>query len=132
MAELEIIATPRRRLGLRPLHVVGIALVLVALWLGFSALGTSLTPYVSVAEAEGAPGRAVQVKGYPRGAGSVSDDGVFHFTMEDDFGKPIEVEFRDPKPGNFEQAISIVAVGSFDAVRNVFVADDLLVKCPSK
>jgi cytochrome c-type biogenesis protein CcmE len=36
------------------------------------------------------------------------------------------------KPSNFEQAVSIVAIGHYDASRGVFLADDLLVKCPSK
>lgn len=131
MTEFEVIA-PSRRSGVRPLHLVGLALIALALWLGMSALGKSLTPYVSVAEAESAAGQAVQVKGYPRGSAPPADDGVFRFQLEDDFGRALQVEYRQPKPGNFDQAISVVAVGSYDAGRQVFVADDLLVKCPSK
>ncbi len=129
MSDLDM-SQSRPFLGLKPLHWIGLGLIGLAIWLGIGALGSSLTPYVNVAEAK-ASARAVQVMGYPQG-GSTYDEGVFRFTMKDELGQPIEVVSSQPKPGNFEQAISVVAIGSFDSSRNVFVADDLLVKCPSK
>ena len=129
MSELSIPAK-RGWLGLKPLHWIGLALIGLAIWLGVGALGSSLTPYVNVSEAK-ASGRAVQVMGYPEGGGSYAD-GAFRFSMKDDMGQPIEVVYSQPKPGNFDQAISVVAIGAYDSSRNVFVADDLLVKCPSK
>lgn len=42
------------------------------------------------------------------------------------------VRYHGVKPANFEDAISIVAIGNFDATRNEFAAGKLLVKCPSK
>ena len=129
MSEISI-ATKRPFLGLKPLHWVGLALIGLAVWLGVGALGSSLTPYVNVSEAK-ASERAVQVMGYPQGTGSYND-GVFRFSMKDEMGQTIEVMSNQPKPGNFEQAISVVAIGAFDQRQNVFVADDLLVKCPSK
>ncbi|MGH9361973.1 MAG: cytochrome c maturation protein CcmE, partial [Thermoanaerobaculia bacterium] len=36
------------------------------------------------------------------------------------------------KPANFEDAISIVAIGRYDQAGGEFAADQLLVKCPSK
>ncbi len=129
MTEFEMIH-PTREGGIKPLYLVGLGLIVLALVLGFNALGESLTPYVNVAEARSANG-AVQVMGFPRGSGAI-DNGVFRFTMEDEQGQPITVEYHQPKPGNFDQAVSVVAVGSFDPSRDVFVADDLLVKCPSK
>ncbi|KPL88911.1 cytochrome c maturation protein CcmE domain-containing protein [Herpetosiphon geysericola] len=120
--------TPRFRL--KPLHMVGIALLVLAGWLGFTSMGDSLTPYVNVSEAK-ASGRNVQVMGYPQNQGTV-EAGAFRFTMRDEMGQPIEVLYRQPKPGNFDQAISVVAIGAFDESEDIFVADDLLVKCPSK
>ena len=126
----EVITATERPSGFRPLHLIGLILIAGAVWLGISAMGSALTPYVNVSEAKSVSGN-VQVMGYPQNAGSV-DEGIFNFVMEDDFGEPIRVEFAQPKPGNFDQAVSVVAVGVFDQSRDVFVADELLVKCPSK
>ncbi|MEE9441365.1 MAG: cytochrome c maturation protein CcmE [candidate division Zixibacteria bacterium] len=42
----------------------------------------------------------------------------------------LKVIYGGVVPGNFEQATSVVAKGRYD--NGVFVADQLLVKCPSK
>ena len=42
------------------------------------------------------------------------------------------MRYKGVKPGNFEDAISIVAIGHFDEGAKQFEADKLLVKCPSK
>jgi cytochrome c-type biogenesis protein CcmE len=42
------------------------------------------------------------------------------------------VRYHGLRPANFEDAISIVAIGSWDAGANEFAARKLLVKCPSK
>lgn len=125
-------AVVRKRpfLGLKPLHWIGLGLIGLAIWLGVTSLGASLTPYVNVAEAKTAGGN-VQVMGYPQDHGTIKD-GEFRFMIKDEMGQPLEVVYRQPKPGNFDQAISVVAIGAFDSASNVFVADDLLVKCPSK
>lgn len=91
----------------------------------------SLTPYVSFAEAREAQ-RVVQVKGAPDHAGARLDPDMkaFCFTMTDPSGATMDVIFRGPKPGNFEQAESVVAIGQFQS--GVLEADQILVKCPSK
>ena len=131
MSDAKLLAPPRRMLGLKPLHWAGIILIGLAIWLGASALGTSLTPYVNVAEAK-ASGRAVQVMGFPMDQGAYTSDGAFSFSIKDEFGQPLQVRYNQPKPGNFDQAISVVAIGRYDEAQGVFLADDLLVKCPSK
>jgi cytochrome c-type biogenesis protein CcmE len=52
--------------------------------------------------------------------------------LQDENGKLVKVVSDDPRPANFEQAISIVAIGRYDQGEQAFMADDLLVKCPSK
>lgn len=44
----------------------------------------------------------------------------------------MKVVYTRPKPANFEQAVSLVAIGRHDMTKGVFLADDMLVKCPSK
>jgi len=58
--------------------------------------------------------------------------GRFVFMLQDGDGKQLKIISNDPRPSNFEQAISIVAIGRYDQGEQAFLADDLLVKCPSK
>ncbi|HKY61724.1 MAG TPA: cytochrome c maturation protein CcmE, partial [Gemmatimonadota bacterium] len=48
----------------------------------------------------------------------------------DDHGETLPVVYHGVKPANFEQATSVVAIGTYKG--DQFVADQLLVKCPSK
>ena len=50
--------------------------------------------------------------------------------LTDDEGGSLPVEYGGVKPGNFEEAVQIVAVGRYES--GVFHAEQLLVKCPSK
>jgi cytochrome c-type biogenesis protein CcmE len=54
----------------------------------------------------------------------------FSFYMADEDGAVRQVLFRNPKPANFEDADKVVVDGRFQG--DVFVADNILVKCPSK
>lgn len=128
-------ATPlpeRQRLTLRPLHLIGIGMIVLAIVLGYYGLQSSFRPYTtSVAEAMGS-GRSVQLAGFLGSKGEYRADGKFTFELQDKTGKHITVIYSQPKPSNFEQAVSIVAIGRYDNSGNAFIADDLLVKCPSK
>jgi cytochrome c-type biogenesis protein CcmE len=42
------------------------------------------------------------------------------------------VRYKGLKPANFEDAVSIVAIGHFDEKAKELEANKLLVKCPSK
>ena len=52
------------------------------------------------------------------------------FAMVDEDGNTLTVHYSGVKPGNFEEAVQIVAVGTY--LGGVFEAEQLLVKCPSK
>lgn len=112
------------------------ALLLVA-FTAFSAqsFNDSLTPYVPYDEARRAGERTVQVAGGLAAGSSRYDDAAhaLHFTLSDpETGDSLPVRYEGLKPANFEEAISIVAIGRYDAAGDVFHADKLLVKCPSK
>lgn len=55
---------------------------------------------------------------------------VFTFYMRDESGTVQKVEYNNPKPANFEEAEQVVVEGT--ASNGVFVAESILVKCPSK
>jgi cytochrome c-type biogenesis protein CcmE len=55
---------------------------------------------------------------------------LFSFHMRDEVGTVREVHYANPKPANFEDAEKLVIEGYADG--DVFVAEHILVKCPSK
>jgi cytochrome c-type biogenesis protein CcmE len=111
--------------------VAGLALIVGFIAFGAGAFKASLTPYVSFAQARAAR-EAVQVAGKLVHGSSSFDEkaGMLDFLLEDDHGDRMRVRFAGIKPGNFEEATQIVAIGRF--ADGVFMAEKLLVKCPSK
>ena len=117
------------------LYFAGAALLMVFAGFSYSKFTEALTPYVSYDEAIATP-RSVQVAGgLEKGTHSYdTDKGNLHFTLVDpeNADKTIKVRYEGIKPANFEDAISIVAIGKWDNQSAEFAAHDLLVKCPSK
>jgi cytochrome c-type biogenesis protein CcmE len=115
-------------------YVVGAALLLA--FVGFSLLSfkQTLTPYVTYHEAC-ATDRMVQVAGaLEKGSSSYRvAEGQLVFTLkEPKTHENLRVRYKGVRPGNFDDAISIVAIGRYDAKTSEFEANKLLVKCPSK
>jgi cytochrome c-type biogenesis protein CcmE len=114
--------------------ITGILLLVAFAGFAFAAFRTSLTPYVSYREAQ-ASSRVVQVAGALEKGSSSYDEGdsALHFTLRDpESGATLPVIYHGLKPANFEDAISIVAIGRWNAGEHEFAAGKLLVKCPSK
>jgi cytochrome c-type biogenesis protein CcmE len=110
--------------------VAGLLALLFAA-LGVTAFQKSLTPYLSFDEARRARG-VVQVMG---GLDKESDRydtsrQELSFDLLDANGHRMSVVYRGIRPGNFRDAISIVAIGRYREGR--VEAEKLLVKCPSK
>ena len=114
-----------------------ILFVIIALaFLGYVlyAFQSSVTPYVGIAEAETSTS-SVQVKGLLDKTAPAphmdGDDFVFTLADEND-GKTMVVRYHGQKPDQFDQAHHIVAIGTYANDKDAFVADKLLIKCPSK
>lgn len=127
---LDQAAGAKRRI--KPLYLAGIAIVALALWSGWQSMQSAFRPYTeTIAEAQ-ASERSVQLVGFLGSTGSYDPAGKFVFDMQDETGQQVKVIYGKPKPANFEQAVSLVAIGHYDEQQSAFMADDLLVKCPSK
>ena len=115
-------------------YILGGLLLLGFLGFSFTAFKSSMTPYVNFERAREGD-RMVQVAGaLEKGSSSYLDsrESLF-FTLKDPKSSAtLRVRYKGLKPANFEDAISIVAIGRFDAQAQEFAADRLLVKCPSK
>jgi cytochrome c-type biogenesis protein CcmE len=115
---------------IKPVHILGVAVIVAALIFGAGAFQSALTPYISIAEAKTAKG-LVQVSGLVQdGKSSTDAAGRFTFVLVDDAGHTLPVVYKRVKPANFDDAIGVVAVGRYKD--GVLEADQLLVKCPSK
>lgn len=94
------------------------------------AYQSSLTPYVTVAQAKSSKS-TVQVRG-TLGVDSIrqAEKNAIQFILQDEAGEAVPVVYRGVRPDGLEQATSIVAIGKYQSGQ--FIAEKLLVKCPSK
>ncbi len=118
----------------KTLLIGGAALLLLFASFSYQAFQDSLTPYVSYEDAR-ASGRTVQVAGglLAGSTGYDTEDGILRFTLTDpETNETMAVRYDGLKPANFEDAISIVAIGRWDTAAEEMAAEKLLVKCPSK
>ncbi|WP_425059907.1 Cytochrome c-type biogenesis protein CcmE [Sporomusa carbonis] len=110
-----------------------LCLVVVAGFIAYNIFiyQSSLTPYVTFAQARSAKS-AVQVKGTLATPiiAQTEDRQAIVFALRDEAGEEVTVIYRGAKPDGLEQATGIVAVGKYTSGQ--FLADKLLVKCPSK
>jgi cytochrome c-type biogenesis protein CcmE len=53
------------------------------------------------------------------------------FEIEDDTGR-LAVSYHGPQPDMLVDAVEAVAIGKYDSATQVFEAEELLMKCPSK
>jgi cytochrome c-type biogenesis protein CcmE len=91
-----------------------------------------MRPYTTMISEAKDSGRGVQLAGFLGSTGEYNAEGKFTFLLQDSSGQKIPVIYSQPKPSNFEQAVSIVAIGNYDVKSGNFIAESLLVKCPSK
>ncbi len=111
--------------------VLAIALLAGAILVGITSFRQTMTPYIGFAEARGASG-LVQVNGTLADKNYVlkEKEQFLRFSLRDAKGDVMPVVYRGVIPGNFDQAVSIVAIGQYQG--DHFEASQLLVKCPSK
>ena len=116
------------------LYALGGVLILAFAGFALASFKETLTPYVSYEQARSVE-RQVQIAGGLVQGSSAYDDErqSLLFTLHDEAtGDTLRVRYHGFKPANFEDAISIVAIGRFHEADAEFAADKLLVKCPSK
>jgi cytochrome c-type biogenesis protein CcmE len=112
-----------------------IALIVIAILglgaLAFSFLSTA-SPYVTIAEAKVISGTRLHL------AGEIVEDSLniqpesslVTFMLKDEDGETILVNYKGTKPNSIDHAERVVAIGSMGD--SEFVAEDLLLKCPSR
>jgi len=111
--------------------LLAVVLLAVAATVGVTSFKRTMTPYIGFAEARTASG-LVQVNGKLADKDYVLKpaEQFLSFKLRDEHGEVMPVEYRGVIPGNFDQAVSVVAIGRYQG--DHFEAQQLLVKCPSK
>ena len=109
------------------------ALILIFICYAGWNLSNSVTPYVSIAEAEASKSN-VQVKGLlDKDFQPQQVDENFNFVIKDEEnGQTMLVKYHGTKPDQFDSAYHVVAVGKYNTDDKTFYANKLLIKCPSK
>jgi cytochrome c-type biogenesis protein CcmE len=114
-------------------YIVGGVVIAAAMAMAMYSFQSTLTAYVTVGEAK-ASKRHVQVAGIiVKGTDRYDlNSNNLIFTLQEDGGAEMVVEYDGPRPGNFDDATKVVAIGRYEAKKQVFEARELLVKCPTK
>ena len=112
-------------------HIVGVLIIAVCLGVGVFSLRSSMTPYVSFKDAAESK-RTVQVAGSPIKDTTKYDReaGAYTFDLKDSQNTTMPVITKENLPANFTQSTTVVAIGDYQDGK--FVANRVLVKCPSK
>lgn len=110
--------------------IVFIVLVVASILL----LGKDMfSPYVSFAYAQSHPDKYVQVIGKRGDSVPANTEGKgYTFSMIDENRAQMNAWTDEARPANFEHAEELVVIGRFSREKNLFVADKVLTKCPSK
>lgn len=114
-------------------YIIGAVVVALAMIMAMYSFRSTLTTYVSVGEAKVSP-RPVQVAGIVVRESKAYNlrNNTLMFTLREDSGDEMPVEYDGHKPANFDDVTKIVVTGKYNTAKQVFVARELLVKCPTK
>ena len=112
--------------------VVGVVLLVGFTVLLFMNFGQQVGGYMNFEQAaeSGSKAHVVGIWLEDRESGYDPSENVFVFYMQDDDGNIRQVKYANPKPANFEDAEKLVIEGV--ASGDIFQAEHILVKCPSK
>lgn len=114
-------------------YIIAVIAVIAFIALGASSFLSSMTPYVQTFdEVRSAAQDKIQVPGdIVRGKTTYDKrSAALVFYIKDPKGEEMKVAYRGVRPGNFDQADRVVAIGKYHD--GAFQAEQLLVKCPSK
>lgn len=113
-----------------------IILVVIAAAIGALLMySVDFSTYDTITSAKEKPGTYVHLiakldKSKPIEYDALKDPNYLSFYAVDSLGATTRVVYHNPKPAELEQSERVVLKGRME--KNVFVCDDILLKCPSK
>jgi cytochrome c-type biogenesis protein CcmE len=118
--------------------IIGLVIIVAALAFCAFTFKGSLMNLVPFADAKADTDATVQIMGAPVPGTMLYDNDAhaLRFALADGQGDTMPIVFKGPKPEDLDSAMSkaakITAQGTYDPRAQAFLADNLLVKCPSK
>lgn len=115
-------------------HIIAIIAIAISIGAIISTVSDAAT-YADFATAQQFPGKEFQVVGQLNKEKEIyyapeQDANSFKFFMIDNNGLEFHVRFNGAKPQDFERSEQVVVTGKMNDTE--FVADKILMKCPSK
>ena len=111
-------------------YTLGMSIMIFFIVFSIDVFKSSLTPYVSFAEAKTLHNSSIQIRGVIL-SDSIHEKGkTITFSLCDDNEEQVGVVYHGVRPDGFDKASSIVAIGKYQDGQ--FNAEKILVKCPSK
>jgi cytochrome c-type biogenesis protein CcmE len=123
-------------------HIIGLAIIAIAIVIIMTSIGDA-SSYESFDTAwemkQDGDDKAIHVVGQLKKdeVGQVTglqvneDKTSFTFMLVDNNGTEQKVYYNEPVPADFQRSESVVVIGSYRD-KEIFVADKILMKCPSK
>lgn len=126
---------------MKKIHIIGLVVIAVGVGIIVSTAGDA-SSYVTFTEAKtmasGGDDNKIHVVGELKkdirgnvvGVQPSTDMTSFYFTLKDENGFEQKVYHNAPEPQDFRRSEKVVIIGSYR--NNMFIADKILLKCPSK
>lgn len=123
-------------------HIIGLGIIAIAIVIIMTSIGDA-SSYESFSTAwemkEDGEDKAIHVVGQLKKdeAGQVTglevreDKTSFTFLLVDNEGTEQKVFYNEPIPADFQRSEQVVVIGSYRD-KDIFIADKILMKCPSK
>ncbi|MDX5339907.1 MAG: cytochrome c maturation protein CcmE [Cyclobacteriaceae bacterium] len=123
-------------------HIIGLGIIAVAIVIIMTSIGDA-SSYESFSTAwemkQDGDDKAIHVVGQLKkdNSGQVTglevgeDKTSFTFLLVDNEGTEQKVYYNEPVPADFQRSEQVVVIGSYRE-KEIFVADKILMKCPSK
>jgi cytochrome c-type biogenesis protein CcmE len=123
-------------------HIIGLGIIAIAITIIMTSIGDA-SSYESFSTAwemkQDGDDKAIHVVGQLKkdGTGQVTgievreDKTSFTFLLVDNEGTEQKVYYNEPVPADFQRSEQVVVIGQYRD-QEIFVADKILMKCPSK
>jgi cytochrome c-type biogenesis protein CcmE len=123
-------------------HIIGLGIIAIAIVIIMSSIGdaSSYENFNTALEMKkGGDDKSIHVVGQLKknttgevvGLNVREDKVSFTFMLVDNEGNEQEVFYNEPVPADFTRSESVVVIGAYKN-EEIFVADKILMKCPSK
>jgi cytochrome c-type biogenesis protein CcmE len=116
------------------MRILGLVIIVIAIAVIITTVYDAST-YADFNTAKKNPGKTFQIIGKLDKKKEIKYDSTLPglslgFSMTDDWGEACAVKYYGTKPRDFQKMEQVVVTGYFED--SIFIAEDLLLKCPSK